>query len=82
MLRMIEGRFNHPCIIMWVLFNEGWGLHRLGELTEIACGWDPSRRINHESGEGLHQSTARLFFLGGEARAQRNDLDSTDRRGK
>src|SRR5207237_2677479 len=23
--RMIDGRFNHPSIIMWVVFNEGWG---------------------------------------------------------
>ena len=22
---MIEGRRNHPSIILWVLFNEGWG---------------------------------------------------------
>src|SRR5262249_29877927 len=22
--RMIEGRGNHPCIVMWVPFNEGW----------------------------------------------------------
>jgi hypothetical protein len=24
--RMIEGRFNHPSIVVWVVFNEGWGL--------------------------------------------------------
>jgi beta-galactosidase/beta-glucuronidase len=24
--RMIEGRFNHPSIILWLTFNEGWGL--------------------------------------------------------
>jgi hypothetical protein len=24
--RMIRGRINHPSIVMWVLFNEGWGL--------------------------------------------------------
>jgi beta-galactosidase/beta-glucuronidase len=24
--QMIAGRFNHPSIVMWVLFNEGWGL--------------------------------------------------------
>ena len=23
--RMVEGRGNHPCIVTWVLFNEGWG---------------------------------------------------------
>jgi hypothetical protein len=24
--RMVQGRFNHPSIIVWVPFNEGWGL--------------------------------------------------------
>lgn len=24
--RIVQGRFNHPSIIMWVTFNEGWGL--------------------------------------------------------
>jgi beta-galactosidase/beta-glucuronidase len=24
--RMIRGRFNHPSVVMWILFNEGWGL--------------------------------------------------------
>jgi hypothetical protein len=24
--RMIRGRFNHPAIVVWVPFNEGWGL--------------------------------------------------------
>ena len=23
---MVRGRFNHPSIVMWILFNEGWGL--------------------------------------------------------
>src|SRR5437867_11933159 len=23
--RLIDGRGNHPCIVMWVVFNEGWG---------------------------------------------------------
>jgi beta-galactosidase/beta-glucuronidase len=22
---LIEGRYNHPCIVVWVPFNEGWG---------------------------------------------------------
>ena len=26
--RMIRGRRNHPSIVMWILFNEGWGLPR------------------------------------------------------
>jgi len=23
---MVKGRLNHPCIVMWINFNEGWGL--------------------------------------------------------
>jgi hypothetical protein len=26
--RMVRGRFNHPSVVMWILFNEGWGLPR------------------------------------------------------
>ena len=24
--RMVRGRFNHPSLVMWINFNEGWGL--------------------------------------------------------
>ncbi len=50
--RMIEGRFNHPSIVMWVPFNEGWGVHNLPELTALIQQLDSTRIINHESGEG------------------------------
>ncbi|MCX6928956.1 MAG: hypothetical protein NT154_37955 [Verrucomicrobia bacterium] len=50
--RMIEGRFNHPSIVMWIPFNEGWGVHNLPELTALIQQLDPTRIINHESGEG------------------------------
>jgi hypothetical protein len=65
--RMIQGRFNHPSIVMWVLFNEGWGLSMckddpekqteesaafLRRVTEMARQEDPTRLINHESGAG------------------------------
>jgi len=47
---MVEGRRNHPCIIMWVLFNEGWGQYD----TERLAGWlkslDPSRLVDNASG--------------------------------
>lgn len=48
--RMIEGRRNHPSIIMWVLFNEGWGQYD----TERLAGWikslDSSRLVDNASG--------------------------------
>jgi len=47
---MIDARRNHPSIIMWVPFNEGWGQHD----TEKYVAWvkqkDPSRLVNNASG--------------------------------
>ena len=50
--RMIAGRGNHPSIITWVVFNEGWG-----EKTADVAGFvervhklDPSRLIDNASG--------------------------------
>ena len=43
--RLIEGRRDHPAIIMWVVFNEGWGqydterLDRSGSRNWIPAGW-------------------------------------------
>jgi hypothetical protein len=47
---MIDARRNHPSIVMWVPFNEGWGQHE----TEKYVAWvrqkDPSRLVNNASG--------------------------------
>ena len=48
--RMIEGRGNHPCIVMWVLFNEGWGQYDTERLARWARALDPSRLVNNASG--------------------------------
>ena len=76
--RMIQGRFNHPSIIMWVTFNEGWGLtgekHRLAEqeslivrarevrMVDAARQEDPTRLINAESGTGSSGKEGLLDF--------------------
>lgn len=48
--RLIDNHFNSPSIIMWVLFNEGWGQYD----TERLAGWlkdyDPSRLVDSASG--------------------------------
>jgi len=48
--RMIETRYNHPSIVMWVIFNEGWGQHDTERLAGLAKTWDPHRVINEASG--------------------------------
>ncbi|MCX7800238.1 MAG: hypothetical protein N2109_07850 [Fimbriimonadales bacterium] len=48
--RMVEGRFNHPSILMWVVFNEGWGQYDTERLTSFAKSLDPSRLVNNASG--------------------------------
>ena len=51
---VIGGRFNHPSIVSWVLFNEGMGLESfdLKAITAQAATMDSTRLINHESGAG------------------------------
>jgi hypothetical protein len=48
--RMIDGRHNHPCIVMWVVFNEGWGQFDTVRITEWTKNYDPSRLVNCASG--------------------------------
>jgi hypothetical protein len=48
--RMLEGLHNHPSIIMWVVFNEGWGQFDTVRLTNWTKQYDPSRLVNCASG--------------------------------
>jgi hypothetical protein len=48
--RLIDGHENHPCIVMWVLFNEGWGQYDTARLTEFIRRRDPTRLVNSASG--------------------------------
>ena len=48
--RVINALRNHPSIIMWVPFNEGWGQHDTERLVEMIKGLDPSRLVNNASG--------------------------------
>ena len=41
---------NHPCIIVWSLFNEGWGQFDARKAYEIARSIDPTRPIDAVSG--------------------------------
>lgn len=50
--RMIQGRGNHPSIIMWVVFNEGWGEKQadVAHFVEHVKKLDPTRLVDNASG--------------------------------
>ena len=41
---------NHPSIVMWVPYNEGWGQWDTERITKFISGWDPTRLVNNTSG--------------------------------
>ena len=47
---MIESHRNHPCIVMWVPFNEGWGQHDTAAIARWVKELDPTRLVNNASG--------------------------------
>lgn len=53
--REIDGRGNHPSIVMWVPFNEGWGQYDTERVTEWVKQYDPSRLVNNASGWTDHK---------------------------
>ena len=47
---MIEEHISHPSIVMWVVFNEGWGQYETERVTRLARSLDSSRLVNCASG--------------------------------
>nr|WP_243864355.1 sugar-binding domain-containing protein [Paenibacillus castaneae] len=47
---MIDQFRNHPSIVVWTVFNEGWGQYDTERLTNWAMNYDPTRLINNASG--------------------------------
>jgi hypothetical protein len=47
---LVEGLWNHPSIVMWVPFNEGWGQYDTPRITELVKKLDPTRLVNGASG--------------------------------
>ncbi len=48
--RLIETKYNHPSIIIWVPFNEGWGQYETARITGLIKELDPTRLVNSTSG--------------------------------
>jgi len=47
---LIQGRWNHPSIVMWVPYNEGWGQWDTARIVDLVKKLDPSRLVNNTSG--------------------------------
>jgi hypothetical protein len=47
---MIDARRNHPSIIVWIPFNEGWGQHDSVAIADWIKAYDPSRLVTEASG--------------------------------
>ena len=48
--RVINAFRNHPCIVMWVPFNEGWGQYDTPRIVNLIKELDPTRLVNNASG--------------------------------
>jgi len=47
---MINTFYNHPSIVMWVPYNEGWGQWDTARITKLIKRLDPTRLVNSASG--------------------------------
>jgi Glycosyl hydrolases family 2, sugar binding domain/Glycosyl hydrolases family 2, TIM barrel domain/Glycosyl hydrolases family 2 len=50
LLHMVKDLYNHPSVIVWILFNEGWGQYDTQRLTQRLKALDPSRLVDSASG--------------------------------
>ncbi|MBN1996688.1 chitobiase/beta-hexosaminidase C-terminal domain-containing protein [candidate division KSB1 bacterium] len=50
LIEMIDQCANHPSIVIWVPFNEGWGQFETDEVSAMVKQLDPSRLVNSVSG--------------------------------
>ena len=47
---VVDALRNHPSIVMWVPFNEGWGQHATEKYVSWLKSYDPTRLVNNTSG--------------------------------
>ncbi|MBQ9119818.1 MAG: hypothetical protein IJY09_07175 [Lachnospiraceae bacterium] len=50
MLETIQQLYNHPCIVAYTIFNEGWGQFESDRMYELAKQTDPTRLYDATSG--------------------------------
>jgi beta-galactosidase/beta-glucuronidase len=47
---LVDGRGTHPCIVMWVPYNEGWGQWDTSRIVDLIKKQDPTRLVDNTSG--------------------------------
>ncbi len=47
---MVDWLYNHPSVVLWVVFNEAWGQHDTEKHTDWIMSYDPSRVATCASG--------------------------------
>jgi hypothetical protein len=47
---MVRGLINHPSIVMWVPYNEGWGQWDTARIVGLIRSWDSTRLVDQASG--------------------------------
>lgn len=53
---------SHPCVVVWVPFNEAWGQFETERIVEATMAYDPSRLVNPASG-GNHRPCGHILDL-------------------
>ena len=51
---IISSLKGHPCIVVWVPFNEGWGQFDTEDVVRFTKKMDPERLVNEASGGNYH----------------------------
>lgn len=66
--RLIDQHKNHPSIVLWIPFNEGWGEFETSYIAGLVRKWDPTRLVDPMSGFNV----CRCGFTGGDISDRHN----------
>ena len=47
--QMVRTHWNHPAIVVWIVFNEHWGIYDVERNTNTVMALDPSRLVTGNS---------------------------------
>ncbi len=60
---IMDAFYSHPCIGVWVPFNEAWGQFKTREIAEWTREHDPSRLVNYASGGNFFEGCGDIMDL-------------------